>query len=150
VADFEQVWQAERAVTRIVYEYAARLDLGDVDGVGELFRYGAFRAADQEGGYEGASGVSGMFRSWVHFYEGSPRTKHVTTNLRIDVDDDGLGATCQSYFTVLQHVVDELPLQVVIAGRYRDRFEQRDGEWWIVDRLCWTELFGDLHAHMTQ
>jgi hypothetical protein len=149
MADFEQVWQAERAVTRILYEYAARLDLGDIDGVGELFSYGVFRAADQEGGYEGSAGVAGMFRSWVQFYNGSPRTKHVTTNLRIDVDDDGLGATCQSYFTVLQ-ATDDLPLQIVIAGRYKDRFERRDGDWWIVDRLVYSELFGNLHAHMAR
>jgi len=148
MADFEQVWQAERGVTRIVYEYAARLDLGDLVGVGELFRHGVFRSFDQEDGFEGSAGVESMFRGFVKFYDGSPRTKHVTTNLRIDVDDDAAGATCQSYFTVLQAVDDELPLQVVIAGRYRDRFERRDGQWWIIERVVYSELFGDLHAHM--
>jgi hypothetical protein len=147
VLDFEQVWRAERAVTRIVYEYAARLDLGDLEGVGELFRYGVFRSFDSDSGFEGSQGVARMFRGFVKFYDGSPRTKHVTTNLRIDVDNDGGGATCQSYFSVLQ-AVDDLPLQVVIAGRYEDHFERRDGEWWIIERVVYSELFGDLHAHM--
>ena len=147
MASLEQMWRAERAVTRIVYEYAARLDLGDLEGVGQLFRYGVFRSFDQESGFEGTDGVAAMFRAFVKFYDGSPRTKHVTTNLRIDVDDDGQGATCQSYFTVLQSAAD-LPLQVVIAGRYRDRFELRDDEWWIIERVVYSELFGDLHAHM--
>jgi hypothetical protein len=148
MADFEQVWQAERAVTRIVFEYAARLDLGDLVGVGELFRHGVFRSFDQEEGFEGSAGVEAMFRGFVQFYDGSPRTKHVTTNLHIDVDDDAQGATCQSYFTVLQAVDGKLALQVVIAGRYRDRFERRDGQWWIIERVVYSEVFGDLHAHM--
>ena len=134
-------------MTRIVYEYAARLDEGDLPGVGELFRHGVFRSHDQENGYEGSDGVASMFRDFVRFYEGSPRTKHVTTNLRVDVDDDAQGATCQSYFTVLQ-AADDLPLQIVIAGRYQDRFAQRDSEWWITERIVYSQLFGDLHAHM--
>jgi SnoaL-like domain len=152
MADFEQVWRAEREVTRILFEYGARLDLGDVEGVGELFRHGVFRAAGTDGGegaYQGVAGVTAMFQSFVQFYDGSPRTKHVTTNVRVDVDDDAMGATSHSYFTVLQ-ATDELPLQIVIAGRYRDRFEQRDGQWWIVDRMVYSDLFGDLHAHMTR
>jgi hypothetical protein len=148
VATFEDMWQAERAVTRILFEYAARLDLGDIDGVAELFRHGVFRPADGAGRFEGSEGVAEMFRSFTRIHDnGTPRTKHVTTNVRVDVDDDAEGATTHSYFTVLQ-ATDDLPLQVVIAGRYTDRFERRDGDWWLVDRVVYQDLFGDLHDHL--
>ncbi len=80
--------------------------------------------------------------------DGTPRTKHVTTNLMIDVDDGAGAATAKSYFTVLQQV-DDLVLQVIIAGRYHDRFERVAGEWRFVDRLIYSDLIGDLTHHLT-
>ena len=67
-----------------------------------------------------------MFTSTTRRYpDGTPRTKHVTTNLIVEVDDDAGTATGRSYFTVLQ-AVPGLPLQPIVAGRYHDRFV-RDG-----------------------
>ena len=80
--------------------------------------------------------------------DGTPRTKHVTTNLIIDVDDGAGTATAKSYFTVLQQV-DDLTLQVIIAGRYHDRFERVGGEWQFSDRLIFSDLIGDLSHHLT-
>ncbi len=97
--------------------------------------------------YEGTQGVLEMFRSYTRFYDGIPSTKHVTTNLMIDVDDSGRRATAKSYFTVLQ-ARPELPLQVVIAGRYADTFERVDGKWYLTDRLEYCDLIGDLSAHI--
>ena len=55
--------------------------------------------------------------------DGTPGTKHVTTNLIIEIDDQATGAAARSYFTVLQ-AVPGLPLQPILAGRYRDRFQR--------------------------
>ena len=41
------------------------------------------------------------WRSMVQLHDGSPATKHVTTNVIGEVDDDGRAATARSYFTVL-------------------------------------------------
>ena len=54
---------------------------------------------------------------------GTPHTKHLVTNLVIDVDDVAGTASARSYFTVLQSLPD-FPLQPIIAGRYRDDFER--------------------------
>ena len=44
-----------------------------------------------------------MLRDNVIVYDdGTPRTKHVTTNLAIEVDEDEGTAVSRSYFTVLQ------------------------------------------------
>ncbi len=56
----------------------------------------------------------------VRVYEdGTPRTKHVTTNIRIEVDDDAGTAQSHSYVTVFQALPD-MAMQPIVAGRYRD------------------------------
>ena len=67
-----------------------------------------------------------MLRDNVIVYEdGTPRTKHVT-NIAIEVDAEAGTASARSYFTVLQALPD-LPLQIIVSGRYLDRFEPHLG-----------------------
>jgi hypothetical protein len=42
----------------------------------------------------------------------------------------------------------ELPLQVVIAGRYADRFARDDDGWYFVERRITADLVGDLRFHV--
>jgi hypothetical protein len=144
---FEERYRAEHEIAKIVYGYADALDTGDFERLGEYFRRGRVRVDGSDDVYEGTDGVLGMFRAFTRFYDGIPSTKHVTTNLMIDVDDSGRSATAKSYFTVLQ-ARPELPLQVVIAGRYADTFEQIDGTWYLTDRFEYCDLIGDLRAHI--
>ncbi|MEI6701242.1 MAG: nuclear transport factor 2 family protein, partial [Actinomycetota bacterium] len=73
-------------------------------------------------------------------------TKHVTTNVAVTVE--GTTGRASSYFTVLQAVPGLLPLQPIIAGRYRDQFEQVDGQWRFTARHVTVDLMGDLSAHL--
>ena len=43
---------------------------------------------------------------------------------------------------------DELPLQPIIAGRYRDTFHRIDGRWWFDTRKMFVDLMGDLSHHL--
>jgi 3-phenylpropionate/cinnamic acid dioxygenase small subunit len=79
--------------------------------------------------------------------DGTPRTKHVTTNVLIEVDDVAGTAVARSYFTVLQ-AAEGLGLQTIVAGRYRDRFERHDGEWRFAERRFTTDLIGDVSRHL--
>jgi 3-phenylpropionate/cinnamic acid dioxygenase small subunit len=79
--------------------------------------------------------------------DGTPRTRHVTTNLIIEADEDAGTAASRSYFTVFQQVGD-FPLQAVASGRYRDRFERRDGAWRFASREVSTDLVGDVSHHV--
>ena len=140
--------EAEQAIARIVYDYANAVDTGDLEKIREIFRYGAVRVDGVEEEHHGGDGVVDMFRRYTRFFpDGTPSTKHVTTNLVIDVDPGGDRATSRSYFTVLQ-ARPELPLQIVIAGRYLDTFERRDDGWWLVDRFEYCDLVGDLSQHI--
>src|SRR3954451_23637212 len=131
-----------------VLTYTVRVDLGYIEGVGALFEHETYRA--EHGGeimsQEGAEAVMATFTGMVRTYpDGTPRTKHVTTNLMVEVDGDT--ATSRCYYTVLQQT-DELPLQPIIAGRYHDRFERVDGVWRFADRLIFSDLIGDLSRHL--
>ena len=96
----------------------------------------------------GAAEVAQYLRMVRLYDDGTPRTKHVTTNLLIEVDAAAGAATCRSYFSVLQGVAPDFPPQVIISGRYHDRFERVDGAWRFADRLIHSDLFGDLSRHL--
>ena len=83
----------------------------------------------------------------ILYEDGTPRTKHVITNLVVDVDDGSAHASARSYFTVLQ-ATDGVPLQPIIAGRYEDQFEKVDGTWRFSERIIHPDLHGDLSKHM--
>ena len=90
-----------------------------------------------------AKGLQGAIR----LYEGNPRTRHLTTNVAVEVDEDAGTGLARSYFVVLQQT-PELPLQPIVSGRYRDRFERVDGVWRFAERRVRTDHMGDLSAHL--
>jgi hypothetical protein len=141
----------EQAIANLVFTYAARLDAGDIAGVAELFAAGTFRGVQPDGTVHVATGAPEVARylRMVRIYDdGTPRTKHVTTNLHIEVDPEHATANCRSYFSVLQAVPPDFPPQVIIAGRYEDRFAHDGDRWRFVDRLIYSDLFGDLTRHL--
>ena len=137
----------DRAIENLVYAYAERIDAGDLAGVAVLFRHGRIQAAPGIV-FEGADRVKGMYDSSTRLYDdGTPRTRHVTTNVAVDVDDDAGTAAARSYYTVFQQT-DELALQPIIAGHYHDTFHQVEGEWCFDTREMFVDLTGDLSHHL--
>ena len=140
---------AERAITNLIFAYAERIDAGDYEGVADLFAAGRITAEGTDTVRSGRDEILAMYRQTTRIHEdtGTPRTKHVTTNLIIDVDDESDTARARSYFTVLQ-AAPGLDLQPVIAGRYHDRFERGQGAWRFAERRIICDLFGDLSHHL--
>ena len=135
------------AIERLIFTYAERIDAGDLAGVAELFAEATYRS-DRGGNYRGSAAVLDVVSRVVILYEdGTPRTKHVTSNLIVEIDEAGDAATARSYFTVLQ-AVEALPLQIIVAGRYHDRFVRTAGIWRFADRLIFMDLVGDLSRHL--
>ena len=141
---------ARTAIEHIVYGYAERVDLGDFAGVAELFANAVYKGGGPDDpGVEGSAPVQEILETMVKRYDdGTPRTKHVTTNLIIDADEDAGTAAARSYYTVFQQV-DDTPLQPIIAGRYHDRFVRADGAWRLTERVIFCDLIGDLSQHLT-
>jgi len=136
-----------RSIENLIARYAELVDSGDFGGLGEMFADGLF-GGEGNAVVQGRDAVETIFRATVRVYEdGTPRTKHVTTNVRVDVDDTSETAVAHSYVTVFQALPD-LPLQPIVAGRYRDAFACRDGRWRFVERRFTTDLVGDISGHL--
>ena len=90
-----------------------------------------------------------MYRRTTRLYPetGTPRTQHAFNNPILEIDEDADRATCRANFVVFQQT-DRLPLQPIIAGRYRDRFERVDGAWRYVEKHMIVDLMGDLGDHL--
>lgn len=138
----------EEQIRNLLGTYCERIDLGDFDGVGELFADGAL--ADEHGRElaRGAAGVAAFYRAGTRLHDGTPRTKHVVANSIIEVDPTEGTATARSSYVVLQ-ATGTLGLQPIIAGRYHDSFRLAgDGRWSFAERRFLVDLAGDLSHHL--
>jgi 3-phenylpropionate/cinnamic acid dioxygenase small subunit len=140
-----------RQIENLLYTYAERIDAGDLAGVAALFERGKILPspdAPREATFEGAAQVLAMYQAATRLYEdGTPRTRHVTTNAMIEVAEDQANATARSYYTVFQRT-DSLPLQAIICGHYHDTFQRVDGVWSFASRTMFVDLLGDLSQHL--
>jgi hypothetical protein len=137
-------------VANLIARYAELIDRGDFDGVAELLGDAGVGAGDNDGStlLTGRKALAGLFTSTTRLYpDGTPGTKHMTTNLLLELDEEAGSGTARSYWMVLQ-AVPGLPLQPILAGRYHDRFERRDGVWRFTERRYLVDLVGDVSHHM--
>jgi len=141
---------ARAAITELIFTYAERIDAGDFDGLAELFVDAVITAEGAPMETRGSNAVLALYQGTTRRYDddGTPKTKHVTTNLIIDADEEDGTATCRSYFTVLQAVPGALGLQPIVAGRYRDRFARVGGTWRFSARHMIVDLVGDVSQHL--
>lgn len=139
--------EARTAIHRIMNEYCYRLDAGDLDGFAELFDDATWLIrGDPDGGDSGAAAVRETLQQ-VILYDGKPNTKHVMSNVQIDVDEHSQRAEAQCYITVFQAVPPDFPLQPIFSGHYHDIFEKVDGLWRFASREIVPDLVGDLSHH---
>ena len=135
-------------IKKLLYTYAERIDLGDFEGVADLFDHAVITTPGAKAGPGGRRAALEMYTRSTRLYDdGTPKTKHVTTNAIIEVDEANNFATSRSYFTVFQALQD-FPLQAIIAGRYHDKFERNKGQWRFSERMMLPELMGDLSRHL--
>jgi 3-phenylpropionate/cinnamic acid dioxygenase small subunit len=136
-------------ISALVFAYAERIDGGDFDGVADLLADAEVTAEGTDRRWHGRDEIRRLYEAGTRRHaDGTPRTKHVTTNLVVDVDEAAGTATARSYYTVLQAVPGELALQPIVAGRYRDRFERAEGGWRFTGRHIVVDLVGELGHHL--
>jgi ketosteroid isomerase-like protein len=135
------------AVRALVMAYAERLDAGDLEGVAALLADAVVRPAASGRALVGRDAVRRLYAPVIRYEDGTPRTKHVLSNLEVVVDPEAGTARSRCVFTVLQ-ARPSAGLGPVLSGRYRDRFERVDGRWRFVERVIHPDLLGDLSDHM--
>ncbi len=138
--------RAREQIESLLYTYAERMDLGDFEGVAELFENATYRG-DGTPPLSGREELLEVLNGLIVRYDGIPRTKHVTTNVILDVDEDAGTATGRAYFSVFQ-ACEGIALQPIVCGRYHDRFVCQGGKWRFADRLVFMDLIGDLSRHL--
>ena len=136
----------ETAIRNLLARYCEIQDSGDVAAVAELFRHSTYDVAGgaRHFGYDEVFALKSA--SNRKYDDGTLRTKHVTTNTILALDAPAAHASARSYFTVYQ-ATDDLPLQMIIAGRYHDEFEKVGGAWRYCKRTIYSDLVGNLTAH---
>ena len=107
-------------ITALLYRYCTFMDAGDFAGASQLFARAQVRlpaVKDMPG-----TGMYDLWRHMIILYPcGTPRTQHMVTNPIVEVDRCGTVAHCHARYMVLQQT-DDLPLQIIAAGHYEDRF----------------------------
>ena len=144
----EDPWTRSSAqISALIAAYSDCIDTGDLEGLADLLATAGFGAA--EGPLvRGRDNILKLYRRTVRIYEdGTPRTKHLVTNLVIEVDPGSASASARSYWTVLQ-ATPALALAPILSGRYLDRFESVEGSWRFSERRIATDLVGDVSHHM--
>jgi 3-phenylpropionate/cinnamic acid dioxygenase small subunit len=140
-----------RCIENLIYSYAERIDNGDLEGVAELFRDAEIVSTVHNVRRTGFDEVLEMYQLSCRLYEttGTPLTRHLTTNVIIEVDENGRNASARSYYTVIQ-ATDSLPLQPIISGRYKDLFHKVkvENQWRFSSREMLVDLIGDCSAHL--
>lgn len=134
-------------IASLVYAYSDRIDEGDFEGLADLLRLSDFGAGTGPM-LHGKEQILALYEKTVRRYDdGTPKTKHLVTNLVVDLEEGAVSASAKSYFTVMQAAPGK-PLGPIVSGRYNDKFERSDGMWHFSERRITTDLVGDVSAHM--
>jgi len=135
----EQLWARER-IRDLLHRYCKGIDRRD---------WGMVRACFGDDHHHSHGGFSGTADEFVGFastvLKTIPVTHHTIGNVHIDLADDGMSAETEANF-VAYHLIEAghsegTPVPThgkatdwIVAGRYCDRLERRDGNWLIVRR----------------
>jgi 3-phenylpropionate/cinnamic acid dioxygenase small subunit len=100
-------------------------------------------------GSRGYDSTLNTYRRATRLYPdtGTPKTRHVLSNIHIELDANAERGYSRSYYTVFQGT-DCLPLQPIVAGRYHDEFLREGANWRFDKRTILVDLIGDLSQHL--
>lgn len=138
-----------RQIENLIYQYAEHIDNGELEQAAELFRNAVIVSKKHDSRQSGYEDILSMYKLSCRIHEstGTPLTKHLTTNVIIEVNADGDKAQARSYYTVIQST-EALPLQPIISGKYRDRFRKKNAKWEFSEREMIVDLIGDCSSHL--
>ena len=141
-------WESHHAITTLLFRYAEMMDADDYDGLRELFADARLSNEGYPGEVVGGDAIVRLYERTNRVHDdGTLRTRHLTSNVQTDIDEDAGTATARSSFVVFQATPD-LPLQPVVTGRYHDEFTYTDGAWRFAHRHIYVDHVGDISQHL--
>ena len=142
-------WESHHAITTLMFRYAECVDAADFNGIATLFSYGRITNEGVEGAIVGPDEVRKLYERTNRVHDdGTTRTRHVNSNVMVDIDEGEGRATARSSFVVFQQT-PALPLQPIVSGRYRDTFVRSGSEWRFDCRHIVVDHVGDVREHLT-
>lgn len=128
-AKFTELLDRE-AIRDCIYRYCRGIDRADEAALRSSYWEDAH---DRHGAYDGPA--EGFISHALKIFEGGPRNVHQVSNILIEFAGPRVAAV-ESYFNALQRGPDSngVVRQFLLAGRYCDRFEKRNGEWRVARR----------------
>jgi len=142
-------WESHHAITALMFRYAECVDGADFDGIAALFAEGKITNEGVAGAISGPDAVRKLYERTNRVHEdGTTRTRHVNSNVIVDIDEAEGEASARSSFVVFQQT-PALPLQPIVSGRYRDTFVRTGSEWTFDCRHIVVDHVGDVREHLT-
>jgi 3-phenylpropionate/cinnamic acid dioxygenase small subunit len=149
---------AHDQIRNLIHRYAEGIDTGQLEVWHDLFRHAEICVAfgdNEPTVIATGEDLSMMIQGIIIYGDGTPRTRHVVSNIIIDVDEDAGKATARSYNTTLQQVPDR-PIEIIATARYFDSFELADGAWRFSQRIirhasidgAHRDFIGDMSRHV--
>jgi hypothetical protein len=134
----------EDAIRNLMCRYCELIDAGDVDGLGEIFATATIVGQDGATLASGRDEVRAMYLGGnrAERTRGTRASKHVNTNVLVEVDEAAGTAIARSYWVLMVSTSPEEPVRPIMAGRYHDRFALVDGEWRFAERRYLVDLTG--------
>jgi hypothetical protein len=104
------------AIQNLIYRYCDRIDRGDFPGIAQLFAHAELYVPALPAPVRGVEAIAALYARFTRVYPdtGTPKTRHVTSNVIIEPDGED-AARAQSYVLVHQ-ATETLPLQPIIGA----------------------------------
>jgi hypothetical protein len=127
-------------IMRLINVYSYHVDKREFDELGALLAHATFWLSWPAEGIETGEirGEEAIKRYYAEHLAARRPSRHVITNVVIDVAGDGESASAYAYLTSVGHP-PEGPA-VLLSGHYEDRFEKVDGAWRFTQKACIMEL----------
>ncbi len=122
----------KQEITEVLYRYARAVDRKDFERVAECYFP---EAIDNHGGYVGT--VDGLIEDMKSRHATIDSSLHYITNVLIDLHGDtaNVESYCLCYLRQAPAAPGGPQSRVTVKCRYVDRFERREGQWRIADRI---------------
>jgi 3-phenylpropionate/cinnamic acid dioxygenase small subunit len=141
-------WESHHAITTLLFRYAECVDAADFVGIGDLVADAVITNEGVEGEIAGRDAVKQLYLGTNRVHDdGTLRTRHLTSNVQVDIEEAAGTATARSAFVVFQQTAT-LPLQPIVSGRYRDRFVRSGRGWRFAQRHIIVDHVGNVSEHL--
>lgn len=143
-ADLDRL-QDEREISSLIYCCCATYDAGRWEETAKLFEHGVWHVSD-ELALSGAEPIARFLEGAIRLYDGTPKTRHTVSNIRIAIAQDRASAEAESTVVVFQSPPGGPP-RILIQGVYHDKFARHGDTWHFAERRATVDGAGDVSTH---